>query len=160
MYPQPALSGAQPTVSGIPLAMVGSGPMSSQNVLIPGGEGTVSQGMVKLPGGETIAFVAPVMMEPGCSQPIGYPTMVPVNMDKDVMAAASLRAVGMDENGVWAPADSSMSSLQPSGPPSCTSSLKDSEEQGEAKQTRIARFQVTKVVEEAVRRGVWLKHYV
>ena len=62
--------------------------------------------------------------------PLGYPAMLPLGMQEGT-----------------AP-------LQPAPPLSRTPSLKEAEEQGgEGRQTRIARFQVTKVAEEVVRRG-------
>ena len=132
MYPQARLSAAQTAMGGIPLTVVGSSAMTHQEGLAATSEaGVILPQTVRLPGGETVAFVGPVMMEPGCQPPLGYPTMLPLGMEKDRGTP-----------------------LQPGPPLSRTPSLKESEEQGgEARQTRIARFQVTKVAEEAVRRG-------
>lgn len=124
-------------MGGIPLTVVGSSAIPHQEGLATSSEASmILPHTVRLPGGETVALVRSVMMEPRCQQPLAYPAMLPLGMEKD-----------------------GATPLQPGPPLSRTPSLKESEEQGgEGRQTRIARFQVTKVAEEAVRRGgclVW-----
>lgn len=133
VYPQAPLSAAQTAMGSIPLTVVGPGNLPHQEGLVATSEagGMLLPQTVRLPGGETVAFMGPVMMEPRCQAPLNYPAMLPVGVEKDGRAAP----------------------LQPGPPLSRTPSLKESEEQGEGRQTRIARFQVTKVAEEAVRRG-------
>lgn len=126
-------------MGGIPLTVVGAGNIPHQEGLTATSEAgsVLVPQTVRLPGGETVALMGPVtMMDTHCQAPLTYPAMVPVGLDKDAGAAP----------------------LQPGPPLSRTPSLKESEEAGDGRQTRIARFQVTKVAEEAVRRGgslVW-----
>ncbi|XP_045110658.1 uncharacterized protein LOC123504278 [Portunus trituberculatus] len=109
VYPQAPLSAAQTAMGGIPLTVVGSSAMTHQEGLAATSEaGVILPQTVRLPGGETVAFVGPVMMEPGCQPPLGYPTMLPLGMEKDRGTP-----------------------LQPGPPLSRTPSLKESEEQGE-----------------------------
>lgn len=136
MYPQAPLSATQTAMGGIPLTVVGPSNMTHHEGLATTSEAgnMILPQTVRLPGGETVALVGPVMMEPHCQAPLTYPTMLPMGMEKDGGAA----------------------SMQHGPQLSRTPSLKESEEHGEGRQTRIARFQVTKVAEEDVRRGVWM----
>lgn len=167
VYQQSSLNATQTAIGGIPLTVVGSNslegvmPMAHGEGLSTAGDGSLNTSMmlprtVRLPGGETVALVTPVMMDPGCTPSLGYPTMVPLNLDH-TSASAVLGTAGIKEGYVWRAAGVSAAPVESTVPLSRTPSIKDSEEHGETKQTRIARFQVTKVVEEAARRG---KHMI
>ncbi|KAG0713461.1 hypothetical protein GWK47_001836 [Chionoecetes opilio] len=130
----PSLEGLPPgyppqtAMGGIPLTVVGSSGLAHQGGLGATTEaGMILPQTVRLPGGETVALVRRVMVDPHSQAPVGYPAMVAMDHGPPPLQA---------------------------GPPlSRTPSLKDPEEQGgDGHQTRITRFQVTKVAEEAVRR--------
>lgn len=113
---------------------------------------------VRLPTGETVALMTPVMMESGVPQPHVYPAVVPLLDGTPTPAQATLGPGGVGEAYAWRSAVASPVPLQGHVSLSRTPSLKDSEgdsksDPGDSRQTRIARFQVTKVVEDAVRRG-------
>lgn len=165
MYPQPSLNAAQPTLAGIPLTMVGSNsvegvmPLPHPEGLSNPATGSLNASMmmpqtVRLPGGETVAWVTPIMMDHGHPQSVGYPAMVPVNLDKAATVPSSLAAGVVQETYPWrTTASVSPAPLQRNITLSRTPSLNDPEEAGEAKQTRIGRFQVRRGVEETVRRS-------
>ncbi|KAK8749878.1 hypothetical protein OTU49_015106, partial [Cherax quadricarinatus] len=153
VYPQPS------AIGGIPLTVMGSNrvedimPMGHGEGLHTSLDGSVDTSMilphtVRLPGGETVALVPQVMMEGRCPSTLGYSTMVPLNLEK----ASAFNTVGSEEAYAWRSAGVSPAPLQSTIPLSRTPSLLDSEEQVD-KQTRTSRFQVTKVVEESVRRA-------
>ena len=125
-YQQDPLSATQPHMS-IPLAAEGASVGVGPHMMLPQ--------TVRLVTGETVSIVPPQ-----------YTTMMPVNLDGTPAAPPTNIITTM------ATLPQHQASL------SRTPSLKESEgeiksETSDTRQTRIARFQVTKVVEEAGRRG-------
>lgn len=154
-------SQSQPSVA-IPLTVMDStssdgmpGPQA-QGLEAPAGVSVAPSMMipqtVRLPTGETVALMTPVMMESGVS------AVMPLLDGTSTQAQATLRPGGVGDAYAWRSAVASPVPLQDHVGLSRTPSLKDSEgdsksDPGDSRQTRIARFQVTKVVEDAVRRG-------
>ncbi|KAK7078470.1 hypothetical protein SK128_004643 [Halocaridina rubra] len=136
-YPQ---DNAGSSHMGIPLTSEGASIGVPQPMMLPQ--------TVRLITGETVALVPPH----------GYPTMMPVSLDSTSMAPP-LTISSLDRVEVKSTQLAASQIPQNSTSLSRTPSLKESEgdfkqyEPSDAKKTRIARFQVTKVVEEAGRRA-------